>query len=203
LAGARGHGGRHTTNANARRSNPRSSQRCGVWGSGRLPQGGEPPFPLPRGLGGRCGRRRRGHRRTPGRPSGARWSLRGTRRLSCRLPGSGRSRARPRRCLLYRLRGSGRGERRLPPLGESPSPIALLLVVVRRRVLRSCQGGESQLLAEPKLLTPLFPVLPPPDPLLLLARRPLLLPPMRRARGGARGVGGSDRVAFTVTSCKE
>jgi hypothetical protein len=51
-------------------------------------------------------------------------------------------------------------------------------------------GEESLLLAQPKLLTLLFPALPSPDPLLLLAR----------AR--ARGVGGSDRAAFTVTICR-
>jgi hypothetical protein len=37
--------------------------------------------------------------------------------------------------------------RMLPPLGESSSPIALLLLHFRRRVLRSRQGGESQLVA--------------------------------------------------------
>jgi hypothetical protein len=57
-------------------------------------------------------------------------------------------------------------------------------------------GEEPLLLAQPELLTPLFPVLLLPDPLLLLARRPLLLPPLRRARARARGVGGSDRAAF-------
>jgi hypothetical protein len=40
-----------------------------------------------------------------------------------------RSRARPRHCFFCRLRGSGRGGCRLPPLGESLSPIALLLLV--------------------------------------------------------------------------
>jgi hypothetical protein len=76
-----------------------------LWGSGRLPQGGESPLPLPRGLGRRCGRRRCGHRRTPSRPSGARRRLRSARRLSCRLPGGRRFRTHPRRCLLHRLRG--------------------------------------------------------------------------------------------------
>jgi hypothetical protein len=79
----------------ARKLNPRSPQRCDVWGSSCLPQGGESPFPLPRGLDGRCGRRQRGHRFTPGRPSGARRRLRGVRRLSRRLAGGRRSRARP------------------------------------------------------------------------------------------------------------
>jgi hypothetical protein len=164
-----------------------------LWGSGRLPQGGESPLPLPQGLGGRCCRRWRGRRHTPSRPSGAHLRLRGARRLSCRLPSGGRSCARPRRCLICRLYGSGRGGRRLPPLRESPSPIALFLLLVRRRVLRSCRGGESQLLAQPELLTSLFPAFSSPNPLLLLARHPLL----RRARARARGMGGSDRAAFT------
>jgi hypothetical protein len=172
-----------------------------LWGSGRLPQGGESSFPLPRGLGGRCGRRRRGRCRTPSRPSGARRRLRGARRLSRRLPGSRRSRARPRCCLLCRLRGSGRGGRRLPPHGESPPPIALILLV-RRRVLRSRWGGEPQLLAQPKLLTPLFPALSSPDPLLLLAHHPLLLPPLCRVHAQARGVGGLDHAVFTAITCR-
>jgi hypothetical protein len=45
-------------------------------------------------------------------------------------------------------------------------------------------------------------VLPPSDPLLLLARRPLLFPPLHLTRMRARGVGGSDHAAFTVTSCR-
>jgi hypothetical protein len=168
-----------------------------LWRSSRLPQGGKSSFPLPRGLGRCCCCRRHGCRCTPSHLRGARRCLRSARRLSRRLPGGGRSRARPRRCLFRRLRGSGRGGRRLPPLGGSPSPIALLLV--RRRVLRSRRGGESQLLAQLELLTSLFPALPSPDPLLLLARRPLLLPLLRRAcarsgsgrgRVGPRGVHG-------------
>jgi hypothetical protein len=88
-----------------------------------------------------------------------------------------------------------------PPLGEGLSPIALLLLV-RRRVLRSRRGGESLLLMQLELLVVPFPVLPSSDPFLLLARRPLLFPPLRRARARARGVGRSDRAAFTVTSCR-
>jgi hypothetical protein len=49
----------------------------------------------------------------------------------------------------------------------------------------------------------LVPALPSLDPLLLLARRLLLFPLLRRARARACGVGGSDRAAFTVTSCRE
>jgi hypothetical protein len=99
--------------------------------------------------------------------------------LSPGLPGDGRSCARPRRWLLRRLRGPWRGVRRLPPLGESSPPIALLLLfLARRRILRSRQGRESLLLAQPELLTLLFPALPLPDPLLLLARRPLLFSPL-------------------------
>jgi hypothetical protein len=68
------------------------------------------------------------------------------------------------------------------------APVALLFVfLLRRRILRCRRGRESLLLTQLKLLTPLFPALPPPDPLLLLARRPLLLPPLRRAR--ALGLG--------------
>jgi hypothetical protein len=69
------------------------------------------------------------------------------------------------------------------------------------RVLRSHRGGESLLLAQPKLLT-LFPALSPPDSLLLLARRPLPLPPLRYAPARARGVGGSDCAASTAITCK-
>jgi hypothetical protein len=76
-----------------------------------------------------------------------------------------------------------------PPLGESSSPIALLLLV-RRRVLRSHQGRVSLLLAQLELLTPLFPTLLSPDPILLLAHRPLLFPPLRRARAWARAWAG-------------
>jgi hypothetical protein len=93
-----------------------TSRRHDVWGSARLPQGGEAPLPLPWGLGRRCGCSRRCHRRTPSRLRGARWHLsstrrhlRGARRFSHGLPGDGRSCARPKRCLLGRLRGSGRG----------------------------------------------------------------------------------------------
>jgi hypothetical protein len=91
---------------------------------------------------------------------------------------------------------------RLPPLEESSSPIALL-ILVGRRVLRSRRGRESLLLAQSELLTLLFPALPSPDPLLLLARRPLLFPPLHRARARAQGMGGLDRATFTVTSCRE
>jgi hypothetical protein len=95
-----GHGGRHPANVKTRKLNSRSSRRCGIRGSGGLPQGGEAPLPLPWGLGRRCDRGRCGHRRTPSRPRGVPRCLRGARRLSRRLPGSGCSRARPRRCLL-------------------------------------------------------------------------------------------------------
>jgi hypothetical protein len=134
---------------------------------------------------------------------GARRHLLGARRLSRRLPGGRRSRARPRRRLIRRLRGSGRGGRRLPPLGRSPTPIVLLLlIVVRQRVLRSPGGGEPLLLTQPELLAPLFPALPSPDPPLLLARHSLLLSPLHRARAWARGVGGSHRAAFTAITCR-
>jgi hypothetical protein len=142
-----------------------------VWGSGRLPQGGESPFPLPRGIGGRCV-----HRRNPCRPSDARRHLHGARRLPRMLPGAVSSAASV---------ALGEGAKAPTYWGEL-SPIALLLV--RRRVLRSCRGGESQLLVQPKLLSPLFPSLLSPDPLLLLARRPLLLPPLRRTRALGLGV---------------
>jgi hypothetical protein len=64
-------------------------------------------------------------------------------------------------------------------------------------------GGESLLLAQPKLLISLLPALLPPDPSLLLTRRLLLLLALSRARARARGVGGSDRATFTVTLCWE
>jgi hypothetical protein len=128
LQGQGGHDGRDPANEKTRRLNSLSSQRCDVWGSGRLPRCGESLLPLPRGLGERCDRGRRGNRRTPSRPRAVRRRLRGMRRLSRRLLGSRRSHACPRRCLLCRLRGSGRGGRRLPPLGVSLSPIALLLL---------------------------------------------------------------------------
>jgi hypothetical protein len=63
-------------------------------------------------------------------------------------------------------------------------------------------GREPLLLTQPVLLALLLPVLPVPDPLLLPARGPL---PLLSLRGtGDRlgsGVGGSDRVTFTVTLC--
>jgi hypothetical protein len=64
-------------------------------------------------------------------------------------------------------------------------------------------GKIALLLTQPELLTPLLPTLPLPDPLLLLVCRQLLFPPLRRARARAWDVGGSDRAAFTVTSCRE
>jgi hypothetical protein len=120
------------------------------------------------------------------------------------LPGGGRSRARPRRRLLRRLRGSRRRGRGLPPLRASPAPIAsfLLLFLAGRRVLLGPRRGEPLLLAQPELLAPLLPVLPSPDAPLLLAGRPLLLPPLRCARARDRGMGGSDRAAFTALICK-
>jgi hypothetical protein len=42
-----GHGGCHHANVKARKLNPSSYQRCDVWGSGRLPQGGAPPVVPP------------------------------------------------------------------------------------------------------------------------------------------------------------
>jgi hypothetical protein len=100
-----------------------------LWGSDHLPQGGESLLPLPRGPYGRCGRRRRGHRLAPSRPSGTRRRLHGARRLSRRLSSGGCSRARPRHRLPCRLRGSGRGGEgshlsggaRLPSLSSSSS----------------------------------------------------------------------------------
>jgi hypothetical protein len=162
-------------------------------GEWSLPQGGESPLPLPRELGGRCGHHRRGHRLTP-----TRRRLRGARHLSRRPPGGGRSHARPRRCLLCRPHGSGRGGRRLPPLGESPFPIAVLLLLVRRRVLRSRRGRRA-------------------PAALLCSRRSchrILLSFLRaarscsrrcatRAHARARGVGGSDRATFTAITCRE
>jgi hypothetical protein len=84
-------------------------------------------------------------------------------------------------------------------LSGGPAPITLLLLfLIRRRILRGHRGRESLLLAQPEFFVPLLPPFPPQDPSLLLARRPLLLL-LRRARARARGVGGSDHVAFTVT----
>jgi hypothetical protein len=135
LAGARGGTVGATLRTRRRRNQTPASRRHDVWGSARLPQGGEAPLPLPWGLGRRCGCSRRCHRRTPSRLRGARWHLsgtrrhlRGARRFSHGLPGDGRSCARPKRCLLGRLRGSGRGGagshlsgRARPPLLPSSS----------------------------------------------------------------------------------
>jgi hypothetical protein len=182
-----------------RKLNSRSSRRCGVWGSGRLPQGGEAPLPLPRGLGGRCGRGRSGHRRNPSH-------LRGACCPSCRLPGGGCSRTRPRRYHLCRLRGSRRGGRGLPPLEESSSLITLL-PLSRRRVFRCRWGRGPLLLAQSELLVSLLPALPPLNRLLFLACHPLLLPPLRRARPGSgrgrvtpRGVHGHHLQRASETS---
>jgi hypothetical protein len=87
-------------------------------------------------------------------------------------------------------RGEPAPRRSLPPL-PTTSPL----------ILRGRRGRESLLLTQPELLILLFPALPPPDPLLFLACCPLLLPLLRRARARARGVGGSDHAASTVTIC--
>jgi hypothetical protein len=58
------------------------------------------------------------------------------------------------------------------------------------------------LLTQPVLLVVLLQALPLPEPLLLRARHPLLFPPLRGAGDPrARGVGGSDSAACTVTLC--
>jgi hypothetical protein len=54
------------------------------------------------------------------------------------------------------------------------------------------------MLAQPELFVSLLLAS---DPPLLLSRRPLMFPPLRRACARARGVGGSDRAAFTATHC--
>jgi hypothetical protein len=92
-----------------------------------------------------------------------------------------------------RLSVRGRG---LPALGGSLPPVALFLLLSRRRVLRGCWGRKSLLLSQPELLILLLSALPPPDPILFLARRQLLLllPPLRRARGLGLGA-WADRTA--------
>jgi hypothetical protein len=192
LAGARGHGGRHPANAKTRKLGSRPPKRHNYGGAVAYLRVENPRFVFLGGstdVGAAAGVATTSPPIVPvvragastARPWGARGSPPGAHRLSRRLPGGGRSRVRPRRCLFCRLRGSGRGGRRLPPLGGSPSPIALLLLLVRQGVLRSHRGGESQLLAQPELLTSLFSALPSPDPCLLLARDPLSLPSLRRA----------------------
>jgi hypothetical protein len=52
FAGAGGDGRRHPANAKSKITNSRPSKRS-VWKSYGLPQGGEAPLPLPRGLSGR------------------------------------------------------------------------------------------------------------------------------------------------------
>jgi hypothetical protein len=201
LVGARGHGGRHPANAKTRKLNSRSSQRCGIWGSGRLPQGGESPLPLPRGLGGCCGRGRRGHRRTPSHLRGAHRHHCGAHHLSRSLPGGGCSCARPEHCLLCLLRGPGQGGRRLPPLGESPPPIAPLLS--RQRVFR-CRWGREPLLLRSQNSS---------SHCSRRSRRRILFSFLctalscscrcaARVRAWARGVGGSDCAASTAITCK-
>jgi hypothetical protein len=108
----------------------------------------------------------------------------------------------PRALALPPLRLSVRG-RRIPPLRWGPAPVTFFFFSLsRRRVLRGHRGRKSLLLAQPVLLVPLFPALPPPDPPLLLGCRPLLHPPLCRARGrSGSGHGRSDRAASTVTLC--
>jgi hypothetical protein len=190
-------------NVKTSKLSPRSSRRCSVWGSGRLPQGGEFPLPLPQWLGRRCGRRRCGHHRTPSRPSSARRRLRGTHRLSCRLPSGGRHRARPRRCLLCRLRGSGRGGEsshlsgriRPPSLSSSSSSDHEYSEVVGEESPCCSRSRNSSLLCSRRSRRwNLFSF--------LRAARSCSRRCATRARARARGVGGSDPVASTAITCE-
>jgi hypothetical protein len=156
LAGARGARWAPPCEHKDEKSNSRSSQRCGVWRSSHVPQGGEAPLPLPRRPGGHCGRGWRGHCRTPGHLHGAHRCLRGARRLSRRPPGGGCSCAHPRRCLPRRLRGSSEGAQAptsrgelvpyhfLPPL---PPPPTSLLKSPREKVPTTHAVGTPRLAA--------------------------------------------------------
>jgi hypothetical protein len=62
-------------------------------------------------------------------------------------------------------------------------------------------GGKPLLLAQPELFVPLIPAFALSDPPFLLTHLLFLFPPLRSARTRARGVGRSDRAAFTVTLC--
>jgi hypothetical protein len=161
-----------------------TSRRHGVRGSARLPQGGEALLPLLWGLGGRCGSGRR-HAAPPvasaaraGTSAARAASLMG--RLEAMLPRLSQAlspRPPPRLWARGAQAPTSRGE-----LSPRRSPPPTTMTTNTPRTLRR----ESLLLAQPKLLTPLFPALSPPDSL-LLARRPLLLPPLRCAR--ALGLG--------------
>jgi hypothetical protein len=131
----------------------------------------------------------------------ARWRLRGACWRLHRQPGGGRFRTHRGYQFHGRLPGPWRRGQGVPPIGGGPPPITLLLLI-RRPVRQHRRRGESLLLMQPVLLVVLLQALPLPEPLLLRARHPLLFPPLRGVGGPrARGVGGSDRAACTVTLC--
>jgi hypothetical protein len=204
LAGARGgHGGCHPANTKTRSQAP-ASRRHDAWGSARLPQGGKSSLPLPWGLSGRrdCGRR--GQRRTPSHLRSARQRLCGACRLSRGPPGGGCSRARPRRCLLCRLRDSRRGGgagshlsgRAHPPsLPSSSSDDEYSEVAGEESPFCSRSWNSSLLCSQRSQRRILFSS--------LRAARSCSRRCAAHARARAWGMGGSDRVAFTVTHCRE
>jgi hypothetical protein len=153
-------------------------------------------------------RHRCGRHCTPSHLRGARWRLRGARRLSCRLPGGGRSRAHPRCRLFRRLCGSERGGEgshlsggtRPPSLSSSSSsddddddeysevPGEESPCCSRSRnssLLRSRRSRRRMLRS------------------FLRATRSCSRRCAARTRARARGLGESDRAAFTTLICKE
>jgi hypothetical protein len=172
-------------------------------GSGRLPQGGESPLPLPRGIDECCGRHWRGHCLAPSRPSGACRHLRDARRLSRRLPGGGRSLTRPGAVSSAASTAVGEGgegshlsgEARPPSLSSSSSPDDEYSEVVGEESPSCSRSRHSSLLCSRRSRRR-FPFS------FLCAARSCSHRCAARMRARARGVGGSDRAAFTAMNCR-
>jgi hypothetical protein len=188
------------------RVRPQPIKKARLRGSNRLPQGGKPSFPFPRGLDRRCCRHWCGRRRTPGHLRGARPRLRDARCLSCRMSGGGRSRARPRRRLFHRLRDSGEGGEgshysggaRPPSLSSSAStsPDDEYTEVPGEEIPCCSRSRNSSLLRSRRSRCRMLRSF-------LGAARSCSHRCATRAHARARGVGGSDRATFTALICKE
>jgi hypothetical protein len=136
---------------------------------------------------------------------GARRRLRGARRLSRRLPGGTASYARPRHRLLHRLRGSGRGGEGSHLSGGAWPPSLSSSSSSPDDVYSSVPGEESPCCSRCRNSSLLRSWCSRRRILhsLLRAARSSSRRCVARTRARARGVGGSDRVAFTTLICKE
>jgi hypothetical protein len=170
-------------------------------GSNHLPQGGEPSFPLPRGLGRRFRRHRHSRRLTPSHLRGARRRLHSARRLPHRMPGGGRSRARPGAVFSAASAALGEGGEgshlsagaRPPSLSSSSSSSSddeNFEVVGEESPCCSRRRNSSLLRSRCSCRRMLRSF--------LLAARSCSRRCAARAHARAQGVGGSDRAAFTA-----